>query len=102
MFGSYVFRECCVASHDLAEEISEPVDLTICASGGTQLRFTCEGEHPVDRPKDLYVTDLKSDVVVKVDGVVVEKGKKYHLHPGAILQIGDDEYEVDRNVFAHA
>ena len=94
---------CSVAAKDYAEKANEAIDLTVVDHGGLHLLFEAEGAaNPVDSPSVLYVTDF-SECDVVVDNVVLKKGQKTKLHPGATIDMGEEaSYVVLRNVLAHA
>jgi hypothetical protein len=61
-----------VSCKDYASKATEAIDLTIMDHGGAHLIFECTGEHPLDRPCDLYLTDVDSEceVIEKLHAVL--------------------------------
>ena len=47
--------------------------------------------------------DVDSACTVLLDGQQLEKGQRQRVKPGAVLALGSEaQYQVQRNVFAHA
>ncbi|EFN54593.1 expressed protein [Chlorella variabilis] len=95
-------RMCSIASHDYKSE--EAQDLCIVEHGGIHLVFDAEGSsNPLDSPSLLYVTDLDSECDVMVNGKKLDKGERTPVKPGSVIAMGEEaQYQVQRNVFAHA
>lgn len=92
---------CSVGARDYS---ADTIDYTLVDHGGVHLIFEAEGvATPLDSPSSLFVTDVDSECDITVDGAPLKKGQKLKLHPGAIIEMGEDaSYVVLRNVQAHA
>lgn len=95
-------RLCSVSSADYDSE--EPQDMRILQHGAIHLVFEAEGSsNPLDSPSRLFVTDVDSKCDVRVDGQPLQKGERALVKPGSVIAMGQEaQYEVQRNVFAHA
>ena len=53
---------------------------------------------PAPRPQD-----VDSSCTILLDGQELQKGQRTRVKPGAVLALGSEaQYQVQRNVFAHA
>jgi hypothetical protein len=70
---------------------------------GIQVEFDAQGSGaPLDSPCELAMKNLGSSVKVEVDGQEVPKGESVKLRAGSHILFNGEEYQVLRNVIAHA
>lgn len=73
----------------------------------SQIAATVFSDKPEMEETNQVLTEVSRDVSasqpdIMVDGKPLPKLNRWLLRPGAVLRLGDSEYQVHRNVFAHA
>eukprot|EP00890_Picochlorum_soloecismus_P002353 jgi/Picsp_1/3118/NSC_05959-R1_expressed protein [Chlorella variabilis] len=101
-------RVCSIGSQDYANPSgSETIDLTVIDHGGIHVLFESESaghKAALDSPCQLWITDVDSANDVLLNGKLLNKGQRFAVQPGSVVQLGKEDamYIVQRNVVAHA
>lgn len=101
-------RVCSIGSQDYANPSGcETIDLTVIDHGGIHVLFESESaghKAALDSPCQLWITDVDSENDIFLNGKLLEKGQRFEVHPGTVVQLGKEDamYVVQRNVVAHA